>query len=217
MSARGESTLAGSSLPLVIDWDGTVTETDTLHLVIERFGDLDVFRALEAELGRVSLRDVIAREMETVKVPAEEVIGWLLEHVRVRAGFAELVAEHDPLIVSAGFHELIDPVLAREGISARVVANHVTADPAGWKAVFPNADACVVCGEMCKRAVASALGPFAYVGDGFSDRCVSLAAQRRFARDGLARWLEQRGEPFEPFEDFGDVIASLANGVHRSV
>jgi hypothetical protein len=31
---------------LVLDWDGTVTERDTLHMVIERFGDLDVFHAL---------------------------------------------------------------------------------------------------------------------------------------------------------------------------
>jgi 2-hydroxy-3-keto-5-methylthiopentenyl-1-phosphate phosphatase len=199
-----------SSLPLVIDWDGTVTETDTLHLVIEQFGDLDVFRAMEADIEHLSLHEVIAREMETVKVPAEVVIGWLLDNVRVRAGFHELVDRHDPLIVSAGFHELIDPVLAREGISARVVANHVTADTAGWKAVFPNAEACVVCGEVCKRANISGLGPFAYVGDGVSDRCVSLAAQRRFARDGLARWLDERGEPFEPFDDFGDVIASLS-------
>ena len=30
---------------LVLDWDGTVTERDTLHMVIERFGDLDVFHA----------------------------------------------------------------------------------------------------------------------------------------------------------------------------
>ena len=193
----------------MIDWDGTVTETDTLHLVIERFGDLDVFRAMEADIEELTLREVIGREMETVKVPAQEVVGWLLENVRIRPGFAELVAGYDPLIVSAGFHELIDPVLAREGIEARVVVNHVTADTAGWRAVFPEADACVVCGEVCKRAVTSALGPFAFVGDGVSDRCVSLAAERRFARDGLARWLEQRGEPYEPFDDFGDVIASL--------
>jgi 2-hydroxy-3-keto-5-methylthiopentenyl-1-phosphate phosphatase len=201
---------AAPTLPLVLDWDGTVTEIDTLHLVIEQFGDPGVFRAMEADIEQLSLRDVIAREMETVKVSAEEVIGWLLENVRLRSGFAELVAAHDPLIVSAGFHELIDPVLAREGLSARVVANHVTADTAGWQAVFPSADACAVCGDVCKRAVTSGLGPFAFVGDGVSDRCVSLAATRRFARDGLARWLEQRGEPFERFDDFGDVMSSLS-------
>ena len=132
-------TAAGSgALALVLDWDGTVTETDTLHLVIAEFGDLAVFRALEEEIGRrLTLREVIACEMETVTAPLDDVLGWLLDTVRIRPGFASLVERHDPLIVSAGFHELIGPVLAREGVQARVVANHVTADPAGWRAVFP--------------------------------------------------------------------------------
>ena len=165
--------------PLVLDWDGTVTETDTLHLVIERFGDLELFHAVEAEIGRgLTLREVIACEMETVTAPLEEVVGWLLENVGVRAGFAELVAAHDPLIVSAGFHELISPVLAREGVAARVVANSVEADPLGWRAVFPPARRCDVCGEECKRSAVAHLRHFTYVGDGVSDRCVALAAGR---------------------------------------
>jgi 2-hydroxy-3-keto-5-methylthiopentenyl-1-phosphate phosphatase len=204
-------TLAASSLPLLVDWDGTVTETDVLHLVIAEFGDIDVFRALEAEIGRkLTLREVIACEMETVRAPEDEVVAWLLDNVRVRPGFAALVAGYDPLIVSAGFYELIDPILAREGLRARVIANHVTADPGGWRAAFPEAEPCAVCGEACKRVTAAGLGPFVFVGDGFSDRCISLAAERRFARDGLARWLEQEGVAYEPFEDFGDVIAALS-------
>ena len=107
-----------------------MTERDTLHMAIERFGDLEVFHGLEDELGRaLTLDEVIAAEMATIRAPREDVVGFLLEHVRVRPGFRELVAEHDPLIVSAGFHELIDPVLRREGIEVRLVANHVDADP----------------------------------------------------------------------------------------
>ena len=34
---------------------------------------------------------------------------------------------HDPLIVSSGFHELIEPVLEREGVDVRVVANRLDA------------------------------------------------------------------------------------------
>ena len=33
----------GTPLPLVLDWDGTVTEVDTLHMVNDRFGDPEVF------------------------------------------------------------------------------------------------------------------------------------------------------------------------------
>ncbi|RDI75967.1 HAD phosphoserine phosphatase-like hydrolase, family IB [Gaiella occulta] len=198
-------------LPLVLDWDGTVTETDTLHLVIAEFGDLAVFRALEAEIGRrMTLREVIACEMETVKAGRDEVVAWLLETVRVRPGFAELVAAHDPLIVSAGFHELIEPVLEREGVRARVVANRVVPDPAGWRAVFPEAASCPICGEACKRRSVEGLGPFAFVGDGVSDRCVSLAAEVVFARDGLARHLSGLGVDYRPFRDFDDVRMKLA-------
>ena len=43
--------------------------------------------------------------------------------------------------------------------------------------------------------------PVVYVGDGYSDRCVAQAVGRVFARDGLARYLDERGVEYEPFED----------------
>ena len=128
-SAPAESRLAKQAL--VLDWDGTVTERDSLHMVIERFGDLEVFDALEEELGgRMTLDEVIGLEMATITAPFDEVVDWLRANVRIRPGFSELVEAHDPLIVSAGFHETIEPILRREGVEARIVANHVTPDPA---------------------------------------------------------------------------------------
>jgi 2-hydroxy-3-keto-5-methylthiopentenyl-1-phosphate phosphatase len=202
-----------SSPALVLDWDGTVTEIDTLHMLNERFGDPDVFNALESGLGRhLTLDEAIAREIATVSAPLDEVVGYLLGHVRVRPGFRELVEAHDPLIVSAGFHELIDPILEREGVAARVVANRVSAAPDGWRATFRERPICDVCGEPCKRGAVVGLGPFVYVGDGISDRCVSLAAERRFARRTLATWLDEQGVSYEPFGDLHDVAAALAAG-----
>jgi HAD superfamily phosphoserine phosphatase-like hydrolase len=200
-------------LPLLLDWDGTVTERDSLHMIIERFGDPDAYDALEEELGRsLTLDEVIAREMATITEPLEEVVAWMRRHVRVRPGLPELVEQHDPLIVSAGFHETIEPILEREGVRARVVANHVTADPAGWRSIFADGPTCQVCGERCKRGAVSALGPFAYAGDGVSDRCISLLAERRFARDGLAAWLDEQGIGYERFADLHDLVRALADG-----
>jgi 2-hydroxy-3-keto-5-methylthiopentenyl-1-phosphate phosphatase len=197
---------------LVLDWDGTVTEIDTLHMVNDRFGDPELFGALEDELGRrLTLDEVIAREIATVTAPLDEVVAFLLDRVRVRAGFRELVDAYDPLIVSAGFHELIDPILEREAVEARVVANSLTADPAGWRATFRDRPLCEVCGERCKRGAVAGLGPFLYVGDGISDRCVSLAAERRFARRTLAVWLDGQGVAYEPFDDLRDVASALAS------
>ncbi|WP_411276822.1 HAD-IB family phosphatase [Gaiella sp.] len=196
---------------LVLDWDGTITERDTLHMAIERFGDLEIFHVLERQIGReLTLNEVIGVEMGTIRAPFDDVIEWLLETVTLRPGFAELVDAHDPLIVSAGFRELILPVLRREGVRADVIANSLEADPSGWRSTFLEREACPVCGEPCKRVALAGGGPFAYVGDGVSDRCVSLAADRVFARDGLARWLDERGTRYEPYGDLHDVRLALA-------
>ena len=199
---------------LVLDWDGTVTEVDSLHLVLERFGDVDVYRRVEESLGRsLTLHEVIAVEFETVRAPLDEVVEFLLDVVRIRAGFRELVERHRPVVVSAGFHELIEPVLAREGVEVELLANRVEPRPEGWRVRFRDDAACADCGEACKRA-ALPDGEVVYVGDGYSDRCAALRAHRVFARDGLAAYLEARGVPFEPFEDLHDVAALLDSPVH---
>jgi 2-hydroxy-3-keto-5-methylthiopentenyl-1-phosphate phosphatase len=197
---------------LVLDWDGTVTEVDTLHLVLERFGDREIYEHAEAQLGRtLTLNEVIAQEFETVTAPLEEVVPWLLEHARIRPGFAELALAHRPLIVSSGFHELIEPVLEREGLleAVELRANSVEARPDGWRAHFRVAGRCEACGEPCKRADLPSGGEVVYAGDGHSDLCVSLAADRVFATGELARWLEERGVPYRPLTDFHKLAAEL--------
>ena len=69
---------------------------------------------------------------------------------------------------------------------------------------------CPVCGDLCKRRALPAGRPLVYVGDGYSDRCAALAADRVFARRELADYLASRGVPFEPFETFDDVAAALS-------
>lgn len=201
-------------MELVLDWDGTVTEGDTLHVAIAEFGDLEVFRGMEAEIGRrMTLREVIAIEMATITAPLAEVVAYLVDTIALRAGFAELVARRDPLVVSMGFHELIEPLLEREGVAVRLVANRLDPRPDGWRALFRPQAVCSVCAEPCKRSDVAGLVDVVYVGDGFSDRCVAQAATRVFARDGLATYLGSRGVAFEPFTDFRDLDAVLEKAV----
>lgn len=196
---------------IVVDWDGTVTEVDGLHLVLLEFGDEDVYDRAERRLGRgLTLHEVIAYEFESVRAPLAEVVAWVRENVRLRAGFPEFARCHRPLVVSSGFHELIAPVLEREGLELDVRANRLDPRSDGWHALFRNDELCPACGEPCKRADVAGLGELVFVGDGVSDRCVSLASSRVFARDGLAEYLAAEGVPFERFEDFYDVERALA-------
>jgi 2-hydroxy-3-keto-5-methylthiopentenyl-1-phosphate phosphatase len=197
---------------LVLDWEGTVTVRDTIWMLMERFGSGDVFAHTEERLGStLGLRDVIERQMRSITVPLDEAVAFLLDEARIRRGFAALAERHRPTILSSGFHETIGPLLAREGVAVEVVANHVEARPDGWRVRWNAAAACAECGDFCKRgALPSGPGPLVYVGDGYSDRCAALAADRVFARRGLADYLSARNHPFEPFETFDDVAAALA-------
>src|SRR5919199_3236794 len=169
---------------LVLDFDGTITERDMLEEIALTWGDPEVFREVEDRLQekRLSLHEVIRREFEPVHAPLDEVVGWVLDSVRIRPGFGELVALARErgwrlVVVSSGFEELIAPVLAQDGLGdVELLANHVKPDPAGWKVEFRDDGECGTCGEPCKRATVDGLaggGEVVYVGDGYSDRCAA--------------------------------------------
>lgn len=192
---------------LVLDWDGTVTETDSLWMVLEEFGDQEVFARVEGSLvqGRLSFQEVMELEFATVTASVDEVVAFLCREVRIRPGFAELARARRPLVLSSGFHELIEPLLEREGVGLDLRANRIETGPDGWRVVWRDPEPCPVCGDLCKRRSLPA-APFAYVGDGYSDRCAALVAERVFARDGLAEWLAAEDIAFEPFDDLHDVL-----------
>jgi len=177
--------------------------------VLERFGDPALLAELEPRVGvDLTLHEEIALEFRAVSAPLDEVVAWVVEHVQVRPGLRDLAERHAPLVISAGFVELIEPVLAREGLELEVLANRLEPRSDGWRVEFRDAVCCVVCGEPCKRG-ALAGEPYVYVGDGYSDRCAALAADRVFARDGLARYLDEQALAYEPFESLHDVARVL--------
>ena len=206
---------------IVVDFDGTITEQDLLDEIAEAFGDPEVFRELDEGLDRreLTLHEVLRREFEPVKAPLAEVVDYVLEHARLRPGFAELVALARErgwrlVVVSSGFRELIEPVLEREGLAGlELRSNSVDPDPSGWRVRFLDEAVCAVCGQECKRSTVAALAngsEVVYVGDGYSDRCAAEDADLVFARRGLASYLSEQGVPFEPFDDFFQIAARIA-------
>jgi 2-hydroxy-3-keto-5-methylthiopentenyl-1-phosphate phosphatase len=90
-----------------------------------------------------------------------------------------------------------------------VIANNVDVGHDGWRIRWRDDAVCAHCSESCKRGSLPRNGPVVFVGDGYSDRCAALAADRVFARDGLAGYLDERGVSYEPFEDFDRLAAAL--------
>jgi 2-hydroxy-3-keto-5-methylthiopentenyl-1-phosphate phosphatase len=195
-------------MKLVLDWDGTCTVRDSLVAAIHDLGDPTVYdESFQERFG--SYGEALAAEIHTLRVSAEEAAAWAVANVELRAGFHDLVERYRPVIVSSGLPQLIRPVLEREQVEVELRSNDAEVSSDGWRVIFRDEGLCPVCGDKCKRRSLPDGDPLVFVGDGWSDRCASLAADRVFARTGLAAYLDEQGVPYEPYETLDDVAAAL--------
>jgi 2-hydroxy-3-keto-5-methylthiopentenyl-1-phosphate phosphatase len=209
--------------PLLIacDFDGTITQRDTLHVIVEEFGDLALWDEIEPRLrsGAMNVEQALQAEFDSVRVDVADVHRVVAEHAPVRPGFRDFVewataAGHQVLVCSNGFRSVIEPVLAGQGLDLELVANDARFDRSGTTIIWDDRGTrCELCDRPCKR------GPMreyangrriAMIGDGISDRCGSGIADIVFARAGLAEDLAAQGREFFPFNDFHDVRAGFA-------
>ena len=205
---------------IVVDFDGTITERDMLVDMCRRHAP-EVFERVENDLraGRITLRECIRQEFEAIRGEHCEIVDAAVARATVRAGFADFVSDaqavgDEVVIVSSGFESVIRPVLERAGVDeVELIAHEVRFSPARTVVTFRHGDdVCSVCGQECKRSVVQRLDggrSVVYVGDGYSDRCAALDADRRFARRSLARYLDQQGVDYSPFDDFDQIRHAL--------
>jgi len=200
---------------IVVDFDGTITERDTLDEMCQTYAP-EEWAAAESDLTErtMTLREVIAAEFAPIRGDHDTIVSETVGRARVRAGFAEFVQAAEEagdrvVVVSSGFESVIRPILEREGLGRlEVVAHDVRFTPEGGIVEFRHGEPCPVCGEECKRSVVDQMRnghEVAYVGDGYSDRCAAQAADVRFARRTLASYLDREGVDYIPFDDFTSV------------
>ena len=205
---------------IICDFDGTVTASDTNSHLAKRFAP-DAYAGLEGKLAtrELTLREVLAAEFANITVGLDAVVETALE-IPFRAGFREFLdaadaADAQVVLLSSGFRQLIEPMLARDGLLGRVplVCNDIAFDEQGGRITWRDLPTCATCDEPCKRHDVRQLGGehevVVFVGDGFSDRCGADIADQIFARDSLATWLDRRGIAWKLWGDFHDVAREL--------
>ncbi len=209
--------------PLLIacDFDGTITRRDTLHVIVESYGERGLWDRLEPRLraGEITVEQAMRQEFAAVRATPDEIRDAVRRHAPIRDGFGEWVEwcareGHRLVVMSNGFHSVIGPVLAEAGLGhLEVVAHDARFSRDGCELVWSDRGApCELCGRPCKREPLRTRWRgerLVYLGDGISDRCVSLLADVVFARDGLSEHLTGLSVPFTPFEDFHDVRRAL--------
>lgn len=209
---------------IICDFDGTVTARDTNSALARRFAP-DAFSRVEGLLAtrEMTLREVLSTEFAGFDVGLDDVLEEALR-IPFRSGFTSFLdaaerAGARVVLLSSGFREIIEPMLERDGLRGRVplVANGITFGEDGGHIAWRELPTCDLCDEPCKRhdvarlrAEHAAAGEdVVFVGDGFSDRCGAETADRVFARDSLARYLDERDLPYEAWDDFHDVSRAL--------
>ena len=203
---------------VVVDFDGTVTEKAVSYMLLERYGrpgwrDLDK----QYVAGQLTARQVIASQFSMIDATDREIDEFARQHVQLRPGFLEFVSHlrglgYPVAITSEGLDIYIEPVLDEHGVEyVNLFYNEARRDADGRLVPhYPHPDMdCEECGN-CKAGLVKALqkdGNYVvFIGNGRTDVCPARGANMVFARDMLARTLEEEGKPFILFEDFHDVM-----------
>jgi 2,3-diketo-5-methylthio-1-phosphopentane phosphatase len=201
------------------DFDGTITEKDTLVFLTTNLGGGPEMVAAIGRLireGRISLREGIAAEMRSIRRPFAEAVKLLREQVRIDAGFVPLARwceeQGIPLtVLSAGFHQFIDLFLPRsEFPHLEILANNIRPnEEIGWQCEFRDQ---TPWGHDKARPLAEARKRGEYVifiGDGLSDRGAAEAADEVFAKHSLADYCREQGINYHEYRTFDEILNYL--------
>ena len=214
--------VTATSPVVVLDFDGTVTQKDIGDEICDRFAPPS-WRDIDDAWVRneISLPDAQRRMWGLARAERPEALAYAREVGHLRPGLDGLFAAARRSgatlwLASGGFDFYIEALLgARLGAFERSYFNATRFIDGRIEIDFPHGDLacgrCAVCkGKVCDAARATGR-PTVFVGDGSSDRCAIGRADRIFAVRGslLARTCEERGVAHVPFDDLGEVAATL--------
>ncbi|MEO6725652.1 MAG: MtnX-like HAD-IB family phosphatase [Blastocatellia bacterium] len=208
-----------NNLHIFSDFDGTITQQDTLiFLTTNLGGGAHLVEAIGRLLtdGTLSLSEGIAAEMRSIRQPFDDAEKLLREQVQVDSGFRPFARwceeKQIPLtILSAGFHQLIDLFVTKEEFPhLEILANTLEPDEQrGWQCVFRDKtpdghDKAAALRQARKRGERTI-----FIGDGYSDRAAAEVADEVFAKHSLAEYCRQRGIKCHEYQTFDQVLKQL--------
>ena len=203
---------------IVCDFDGTITRTDVIDSILQRFADPS-WEAIEEEwlTGDIGSRECLSRQLALVKATPTELLDFF-DSIEIDQDFPDFVDHVIGLgasleVVSDGIEQGIARILAHNYVSLLpILANRLRqVDHDSWRIDFPYAnDACRAAAGNCKCKSTPKAKRVLVIGDGQSDMCVASTADFVFAKDRLAEHCERNGIAFARFDSFAELPAMLA-------
>lgn len=211
-----------SSIIVVLDFDGTLTEKDIGDEVCDHFADPS-WKEIDAAWVRneISLPEAQRRMWALARASREEAVAYARTVGQRRPGLGALfdavqARGGEVWLASGGFDFYVEALLGEELTRfARRYYNSTRFADGRIEVGFPHVDLacdrCAVCkGRVCDLARGAARRVI-FVGDGSSDRCALGRADWLYAVRGslLDRHCAERGAPATRFKSLDEVTASL--------
>ncbi|MGF6112309.1 HAD-IB family phosphatase [Pseudomonas sp. ADAK2] len=203
---------------IVCDFDGTITRTDVIDSILQRFADPS-WEAIENEWlqGDIGSRECLSRQLSLVKATPSELLAFF-DTIDIDPDFPDFVDHVIGLgasleVVSDGIEQGIARILARNYVSLLpILANRLRQlGHDSWRIDFPySSDACRAASGNCKCKSTPKSKRVLVIGDGQSDMCVASTADFVFAKDRLAEHCERNGIAYARFDSFAELPALLA-------
>ncbi len=202
------------------DFDGTLTDKDTIDLLVEHYLGVEYRRNVSRRLltGQITIREVLVEEFDQLAVTPEEIAEFLLARVQVDPHLNELIAfaaeRGYPLtVLSSGMDLLIHPLLHAAGSTVPVRCNRLVCDRSGARPHLRiefrddsdnGHDKAAVLREARRDGY-----EVVYLGDGLTDVACAREADVLFARRQLEDYCRRERIRYHPLNGCVDVLTYL--------
>ena len=202
---------------IISDFDGTITEKDTLFGFFENFADKEWLNVEKEWLeGKISSKECLIKEFELVCNLDKKLINEYLKDVKVDKTFLDFYKklrdkDIDFFVVSDGVDFFINKILKNSGLNnIEIISNHGEFIDRKFVLSFPNdCEKCKNNAGTCKCKIIEQKRKFyekiIYLGDGASDFCVADKVDILFAKTKLLDYCKNKGINATEFEKFADI------------
>ena len=210
------------ALKIYTDFDGTITQIDSLNMVLDEFAISD-WRPIEDRVTahELSEKEALQAEFDLVNVPLDDAIQFLKKNAKIDTTFkpfADWCKTNglELIVLSGGFKEFIETIFKQFGINGLAVySNSLKIENNKWQVIQSKLPKIKDLCNHCKtnHILESQRNGYkvVYIGDGNTDRCPAENADIVFAKNSLAEYLELKNIKYYKYQNFWDIQNILTN------
>jgi len=208
-------------IEIFCDFDGTLTNLDTLWLLLDRYAPPEWYEIeLKMLASEMSEREGLKAELRMIRQPDEILLDTLLREIKPAEGIEELIAlvrqnGWKMQVLSGGLIRFAGALWRQWGYGdIPLFANdHYRNGEGGIEVIEADVPRLKEHCNHCKRwHIEEAIkrgSEVVYIGDGLTDFCPAEAAHRRYAKGHLLEHLQKKGLEVYAFNDLQEVAEDL--------